>query len=150
MLTDLILAILHHLAIVSLIVLLAFEFALLRPGITAESLRRVTKVDAAYGASAAFVIVIGICRVIWGIKGADFYLSNPWFWAKMASFAAIGLLSIPPTLALLKWRKASREDPGFQPRHGEIARLRVFVHAEVALLGLVVIFAAAMARNGGF
>ena len=147
MLTDLILAILHHLAIVSLIVLLAFEFALLKPGISALNLRRVIRVDAAYGAVAGLVIVFGVCRVIWGIKGAEFYLSNPWFWAKMASFAGIGLLSIPPTLALLKWRKQAAE---FLPADGEIARLRRFLHAEVALLALVVTFAAMMARYGGF
>jgi len=150
MLTDLILAVLHHLAIVCLIVLLAFEFALLRPGITSENLRRAAKADAAYGATATLVIVIGVCRVIWGIKGADFYLSNPWFWAKMVSFAGVGLLSVPPTLALLKWRKASKLDAGFLPPQNDVARLRLFVHAEVALLGLVVIFAAAMARNGDF
>jgi putative membrane protein len=51
-LTDLILAILHHLAIVSLIALLAFESALLRPGITAENLSRLTRIDAAYGMTA--------------------------------------------------------------------------------------------------
>lgn len=150
MLTDLILAILHHLAIVSLIVLLACEFALLRPGIGRNNLARVVRLDAAYGATASLVIVIGICRVIWGIKGADFYLSNPWFWAKMVSFAAIGMLSIPPTLALLKWRKQMRADSLFLPPDGEIAGLRRFLHAEVGLLALVVAFAAAMARYGGF
>jgi len=150
MLTDLILAILHHLAIVTLIVLLAFEFALLRPGITADNLRRVTNVDAAYGACAALVVMIGVSRVIWGAKGADFYISNPWFWAKMASFLCIALLSIPPTLALVKWRKASRENSAFRPVDGEIARLRRFVHVEVGLLALVVGFAAAMARYGAF
>jgi putative membrane protein len=150
MLLDLILAILHHVAIVTLIVLLAFEFALLKPGIAPKDLHRVTRVDAAYGAVAGLVIAIGICRVIWGAKGADFYLSNPWFWAKMASFAAIGLLSIPPTLALLKWRKASRADGVFLPPDADIARLRRFLHAEVALLALVVAFAAAMARYGAF
>jgi putative membrane protein len=150
MLTDLILAVLHHLAIVTLIVLLGFEFALLRPGITADNLRRVTNVDAAYGAAAGLVIVIGVSRVIWGAKGAEFYLSNPWFWAKMASFLCIGLLSIPPTLALLKWRRVSRQDAAFLPPDGEIAHLRRFVHAEVGLLALVVAFAAAMARYGAF
>lgn len=113
MLTDLILAILHHLAIVTLIVLLAFEFALLRPGLSTTDLRRLANVDAAYGAVAGLVVVIGVCRVIWGAKGPDFYLANPWFWAKMASFAAIGLLSLPPTLALLKWRKAMKQDLSF-------------------------------------
>jgi len=150
MLTDLFLAILHHLAIVSLIAMLAFESALLRPGITALNLSRVTRVDAGYGMTAGLVIVIGVCRVIWGIKGADFYLSNPWFWAKMASFAGIGLLSIPPTLALLKWRKQSRSDPAFLPADADIKRLRGFIQAEVGLLLLVVTFAAMMARYGGF
>lgn len=150
MLTDLILAVLHHLAIVTLIVLLAFEFALLRPGITADNLRRVTNVDAGYGATAGLVIVIGVSRVIWGAKGADYYLSNPWFWAKMASFLLIGLLSLPPTLALLKWRRARASDSAFLPADGDVARLRRFVHAEVGLLALVVGFAAAMARYGGF
>ena len=148
MLTDLILAILHHLAIVTLIVLLAVEFALLRPGITADNLRRVAHVDAAYGAAAGLVVVIGVSRVIWGAKGAEYYLSNPWFWAKMASFLCIGLLSIPPTLALLKWRREARRDAGFCPSDHDIARLRRFVHAEVGLLALVVGFAATMARYG--
>jgi putative membrane protein len=150
MLIDLVLAILHHLAIVSLIVLLAFEFALLRPGLSVKDLIRVTRMDAGYGATAGLVIVIGICRVIWGAKGADFYLSNPWFWAKMASFALIGLLSIPPTLALLKWRMASKRDAQFLPPDADVARLRVFLQCEVALLALVVTFAAAMARYGAF
>ncbi len=150
MLTDLILAILHHLAIVTLIVLLAFEFALLKPGLDAKDLSRVARADAAYGATAGLLIVIGICRVIWGAKGAAFYLSNPWFWAKMASFAAIGLLSIPPTIALLKWRKASRQDAAFLPLEREVARLRAFLHGEIGLLALVVAFAAAMARYGAF
>ncbi len=150
MLTDLILAILHHLAIVTLIVLLAIEFALLKPGMAGCDLRRLIKVDAGYGAVAGFVIAVGICRVIWGAKGADFYLSNPWFWAKMASFAAIGLLSIPPTIALLKWRKALKQNSQFLPPDIDLTRLRRFVHAEVALLALVVVFAAAMARYGGF
>ncbi|RZL05150.1 MAG: DUF2214 family protein, partial [Rubrivivax sp.] len=101
MMTDLILASLHHVAIVALIVLLAAEFVLLRPGLDRAALKRLTGLDAAYGLSAVAVIGIGIARVIWGIKGADFYLSNPWFWAKMVSFAAIGLLSAPPTIAIL-------------------------------------------------
>lgn len=132
MLTDLILAVLHHLAIVTLIVLLAFEFALLRPGITGDNLRRLTNVDAVYGACAGLVVVIGVSRVIWGAKGADFYLSNPWFWAKMASLVCIALLSIPPTLALLKWRKASRQNSAFQPVDGALWRLLIRDKASAA------------------
>lgn len=149
MLTDLILAILHHIAIVTLIMLLGVEFALLRPGLSASDLRRLANIDAAYGVTAGLVIAIGICRVIWGAKGADFYLANVWFWAKMASFAAIGLLSLPPTMKLLAWRRALKQDASFLPPAADVAALRKFVHAEVALLALVVAFAATMARSSG-
>jgi putative membrane protein len=150
MLSDLILAILHHLAVVILIVLIAVELGLLKPGLSVRDLRILAIVDAAYGATAGLVIIIGVCRVIWGIKGVDFYLSNPWFWSKMASFALIGILSVPPTIAILKWRKVGRADATFLPPDTEVSRLRVFVKTQVALLALVVAFAAAMARYGAF
>jgi len=150
MLADLILAILHHLVVLALVVLITVELLLLRPGLTSKDLGTLIKVDAAYGASAGLVIVIGIFRVIWGIKGADFYLGNPWFWTKMATFLVIGLLSIPPTIAILKWRKAQRMEATFQPPAGEVARLRRFVKHEAALLGIVFASAAVMARHGAF
>lgn len=150
MFADLILAILHHLAVAILIVLIAVELALLKPGMTSRDLRILTGVDAGYGASAGLVIVIGICRVLWGIKTADFYLGNPWFWAKMASFVTMGLLSIPPTIAILKWRKAQQQHSDFLPSNDAIAGLRRFVKLQVAMLAVILASAAAMARYGAF
>lgn len=150
MLADLVLAILHHLAVLALVVLVAVEVMLLRPGLTPKDLGKLVKVDAAYGGSAMLVIVIGIARVIWGIKGADFYLSNPWFWTKMAVFLVIGLLSIPPTIAILKWRKALASDATFLPPEADIARLRRYAKHEAMLLAIVFASAAAMARYGAF
>jgi putative membrane protein len=150
MFADLILAILHHLAIATLIVLIAVELALLKPGMTSRDLRILTRIDAGYGASAGLVIVIGICRVIWSIKTADFYLGNPWFWTKMESFAALGLLSIPPTIAILKWRKAQQQNSDFLPPNDTVVGLRRFVKLQVALLAVILASAAAMARYGAF
>ena len=150
MLADLVLAILHHLAVLALVVLVAVEVMLLRPGLTPKDLGKLVKVDAAYGGSAMLVIVIGIARVIWGIKGADFYLSNPWFWTKMAVFLVIGLLSIPPTIAILKWRKALASDATFLPPEADIARLRRYAKHEAMLLAIVFASAAALARYGAF
>lgn len=150
MLADLLLAILHHLAIAALIVLIAVELALLKPGMTPRDLQILVRVDAGYGMSAGLVIVIGICRVIWGIKTADFYLENPWFWTKMASFAVMGLLSVPPTITILKWRKAQRQNPDFLPPSVTILDLRRFVKLQVAMLAIILASAAAMARYGAF
>lgn len=150
MLADLLLAVLHHLAIAALIVLIAAEMALLKPGMTPRDLQILVRVDAGYGMSAGLVIVIGICRVIWGIKTADFYLENPWFWTKMASFAVMGLLSVPPTITILKWRKAQRQNADFLPPSITILDLRRFVKLQVAMLAIILASAAAMARYGAF
>ena len=51
-----------NIVIVTLIVLLGFEFALLRPGISPDNLRRVTNVDAGYGAAAGLNEASGSTR----------------------------------------------------------------------------------------
>ena len=148
MAADLILAIAHHLLIVGLIVMMATEAARLRPGLNGEDLAALARMDAGYGATAGLIVVVGALRVVFGIKGYHYYLPNPWFWGKMVAFGAIGLLSVPPTLALLKWKKAQLADPGFTPADAEIARARRFVLGEIGLLPVVVACAAAMARLG--
>ena len=69
------------------------------------------------------------------------------FWGKMAAFVIVGLLSIQPTIALGRWAKALKADAGFVPPAGEIAKSRKFLNAEVLILVLIPIFAAAMARG---
>src|SRR6201989_1845334 len=102
--TDLILAIAHHLCVFTLAGLLIAEVALLRPGLAGERIKQIAAIDAAYGAMAGLIIVVGILRVIFGDKGAEYYIHNWAFWLKMAAFLLVGLLSVPPTLALLGWR----------------------------------------------
>ncbi|MDB5453220.1 MAG: hypothetical protein JWO33_1798 [Caulobacteraceae bacterium] len=146
--TDLLLAVCHHLAVFTLVAILAVEFSLLGPGLSGAGLKRVARLDGAYGATAGLVILIGVARVVWGLKGWAYYQHNPWFWGKMAAFAAIGGLSILPTAALLKWRKAANADAAFLPPAAAVARLRTYVGLELALVAVVVACAAAMARLG--
>ncbi|WP_316976764.1 DUF2214 family protein [Shumkonia mesophila] len=148
--TDLFLAILHHLLAFGLVAILAAQFALVRPPLAGPQLARLARLDAAYGATAAALIAVGIARLAWGARGADYYLADPWFWAKMAAFAAIGGLSAVPTLTLVKWRKAAAADPAFAPTAEARLRVRRFVAAELALVPAVLVFAAAMARYGTF
>jgi putative membrane protein len=143
--TDLALAIVHHLLAFGLAAMLACELVLVRPGMAGAQAVRVARLDAGYGASAGLILAIGILRVMYGLKGPEYYLDNVWFWAKLISFAAMGLLSIPPTVRFLKWRKAAA-NPGFAPAPEEIASVRAFVRLELLLLVLVIVFAATMAR----
>jgi putative membrane protein len=147
--TDLILAILHHTLVFGLAGVLAAEIAMMRPGLTLVGLKRLAIVDAHYGALAGLIIVVGILRVVYGIKGPDAYLPNVFFWAKMAAFAAVALLSIAPTVRIVAWRRKAKVDPAFCPFEEEVKRVRGFLLAEAAVFVLIPVFAAVMARGYG-
>lgn len=146
---DLLLAITHHLAVFTLVALYAAEFALLRPGLAGPRLHQLARIDAAYGGVAGLVIVVGIIRVIFGAAGWEYYVTNLAFWGKMAAFLVMGLLTIPPTMAIRKWLKTTATDNAYAPPATEIASSRRFVHLQAGVLVLIPIFAAAMARGYG-
>lgn len=146
---DLILASAHHLAVFALVVLLAVEFAILRPGLSPAVLKRLGGIDGAYGMCALLVLIIGFARVFSGSAGSGYYLTNWVFWTKIGLFVIVGLLSIVPTIRILAWRKALAADPGFVPADAEVRGLRRYLHAELGVLFLIPLFAAAMARGYG-
>jgi putative membrane protein len=146
---DLVLAVLHHLLILSLAGLMMAGFVLARPGLGGGALKTLGRIDASYGGTAVLILIVGFSRVFLGAKGADFYLHNPLFWAKIAAFAVVGLLSIAPTMAILKWRKQAAADPAFAPSDADVAKVRKVMLAELLVFALIPIFAAAMARGYG-
>ncbi len=143
---DLLLAILHHILVFSLAGILAAEWVLVRPGLSGQSLQLLGRIDGAYGGIAMAVIVVGICRVVFGLKGWEYYVSNHAFWGKMAAFVIVGLLSIRPTMRILAWRRA---DDAAVP-DAEIAAVRTWLRAEIGFFGLILVFAAMMARGIGY
>jgi putative membrane protein len=149
MLTDLLLAIAHHLLIFSVLAVLVMELMIARPEMTAAQLQRLGRLDLAYGLLAAAILIIGFGRVFLGAKPWEFYIYNWVFWAKIAAFIAVGVLSIPPTLRIAGWRVALAGDPSFRPSASEVVEVRRFMHYEAVVFILIPIFAAMMARGYG-
>lgn len=141
---NLVLAIAHHLAVFTMVAIYAAEFALLRPGIEGKRLQQLGKIDAAYGAVAGLVVVIGIIRVIFGGAGWEYYVGNWAFWLKMAAFISVGLASIPPTVAIMRWRRA-----GIAPSADDVNSARRYLRLQAGLFLLIPTFAATMARGYG-
>lgn len=139
------LAIAHHILIFGLAIMLAMELAYLRG--ERPPIKRLAGLDAGYGMTALLIVAVGVGRVLWGAKGWAAYEANPFFWAKVGTFAVIGLCSIAPTLAFLRWRKTLRADPTFAPDPSKVARVARWVRIELLLLFPLVAFAAAMARS---
>ena len=150
MYTDLLLAIAHHLLIFALAAVIATELVLVRPGLKAETLGLLGRIDGAYGMIAMLIILVGIGRVFFGLKGWEYYIYYWAFWAKMASFLAVGLLSIRPTMRIIGWRKAATGNPGFTVPDAEIGSMRSYLHAEAMVFILIPAFAAVMARGIGY
>jgi len=146
---DLILAIAHHLVVFTLVAVFAAEFALLRPGLEGKDVVRLAAMDGVYGAAAGLVVVVGIVRVIFGAAGWEYYVGNWVFWAKMVAFVLMGLASIPGTMAMARWRRAAKADPGFVPPAGEVGEARRMLWVQAALLVFIPSLAAAVARGYG-
>jgi putative membrane protein len=143
-------AFLHHVAAFALVAALVVEFVLIRGELTVESARKIVRFDAVYGAAAGLVLVIGLLRVFYFEKGAAYYFHSAPFLAKLALFAAIGLLSIVPTLEFLSWRKALAQGqvPVTDPR--KLRTMRSIIHYELAGVVLLLACAALMTRGIGY
>lgn len=147
--SDLLLAVGHHVLVFALAGILAYEIGVVRVDMSARAGASVARVDLWYGILAVAIIVVGFTRATVAAKGWGYYSVNAFFWAKIATFAVVGLLSIGPTVIFIRWRRAAQATPAFTPSREDIRRVRRFLWAEVAFFALIPIFAAAMARGYG-
>ena len=143
-------AFLHHVAAFALVAGLAVELVLIRDQLTAATMRRIVRVDAIVGLSAAAVLLVGLARVFWFEKGAAYYFHSWPFIGKLGMFTLVALLSIHPTVSFVKWGQALKQ--GRTPVVDAAAQrnLRRLIHAELGGVVLILLFAAMMARGVGF
>jgi len=146
---DALLAYLHYISIFTLIVFITAEAVVLRPGMTPETRQRLVRYDAVYGFAALAVLVTGGLRVFYGAKGYAFYVHNPVFHVKVGLFILVGLLSIMPTVTILRWKKQAKTLPDFVPMPSEIAKTRRWVMVESHLIVFIPLAAVLMARGIG-
>jgi putative membrane protein len=143
-------AFLHHLAAFALVAALTAELVLIRSELTLDNARRILRFDAAYGISAGVLLAAGMLRVFSFEKGAAYYFQSAPFLVKLALFAAIGLLSIVPTLEFLSWRKtlAQGQVPVVEPRR--LQAIRSIIHWELVCIVPILICAVLMSRGAGY
>ena len=101
------LAYLHYLSIILTGGFLIAELVMCRPEMTQEQRRRLSGIDVVFFVSALLALATGLLRLFFYTKGVVFYTGNPAFWAKMALYVIIAALSIKPTRAFLRWKRAA-------------------------------------------
>ena len=141
-------AFLHHLCAFTLVAAVAIEFALIRGELTLSSARRLVVTDMLYGIAAGALLVIGLSRVFFFEKGADYYFHSHAFLAKFSLFVVVGLLSIVPTLEFLSWRKATTAGqlPAISAR--KLRLVTGVIHGELFAIVIILLCAAIVARGG--
>ena len=149
MLLDAALAYAHFVAVFLVFGTLSAEAFIVRLPANAATLRLLARVDLLFGISAGLAVAAGLARVYFGAKGAAYYWAEPFFWAKMAAFAIVGLISIVPTLRFIRWRKAAAADGAFVAPEADMKAVRRLIMIELHLFALIPLFAVLMARGIG-
>ncbi len=144
---EALLAGLHILAILSLVVFLSSQAALCRTEwMNAAVVRRLSRLDMIYGMTAVAVLLTGLARTWWGVKGLGWYWGQPLLHVKFGLFVVIGLISIKPTLTYRRWVKALDGGAGL-PSDAEVRATRRLVMIQAHLLMLIPIAAVMLARG---
>jgi len=147
---DAIFAYLHYIAIFALLWFLAKQWTLLRAGAQKLDVQRLVLADRGFGLAAGAVVAAGVLRLVFGAKPWAFYAHNPAFHAKIALFVGVGIISIWPTRAFLRWRKAALADADFRVGASEWQRVKRLVLVEIHLIALIPLLAVLMARGIGY
>jgi putative membrane protein len=149
MVTTALMAFLHHVLAFTLTACLVYEFIAYRKNMGIAEIRRIQRVDLAYGISAGLLVLVGLLRVFFFEKGVNFYVNNPFFWVKMVAFLLVGLLSIDPTIRYIRWNRTLRQNGVPEISEPEYKRTRVLLWLEVVGIAVILLAAPMMARGIG-
>ncbi|MCB0804517.1 MAG: DUF2214 family protein [Bacteroidales bacterium] len=140
---------LHFLSIMVLMGGLIAEHLILKPKLTNQQVKTLATVDLIYGIAAVMVLVTGLLRwFVWG-KGADYYLSNPFFHTKVTLFIIVGIISIWPTILFLKWRKSVKKGETPLIEEKKVKRTLMLIRIQLLLVALIPLLAVMVARGYG-
>ena len=137
----------HFVAILSLVVFITSEAALCRPEwLNAAVVRRLGRLALLYLGAAVAVLLTGLARTYWGMKGGGWYWQQPLLHLKLTLFVVIGLISIQPTLAFRRWVKQVDAD-GTLPDAVEVRRVRRLVMIQAHIMVLIPLAGSLLARG---
>ena len=144
---EAVLASVHLLAILTLVVFLTSQAALCRvEWMNAAVVQRLAKLDMIYGIVAVILLLTGIARLVWGVKGMGGYVASPLFHLKMTLFVVAVLLSLKPTFTYRRWKK-TLDATGQLPAPEEVKQTRKWVMWQGHVLPVIAVVAIFWARG---
>ncbi len=149
MILEALLAYAHIAAILTLVVFMTSRAALCRPEwLNAAVVVRLGRVDRIFQGAMVFVLITGLARMVWGVKGLSWHAGQPLLQLKIALFAVIWLISLRATKSFGRWQRGLAATGGL-PAAAEIDSARRWVMIEAHLLLVLPLAAVFVARGIG-
>ncbi len=144
-----IVAYVHYLSFMLCFGALVFERVRLKPQPNRQESIAMVVADVIYGVAGLALLVSGILRVKYFGVGGEFYTQNPIFWAKVALFVCVGLLSLYPTITYILWAIPLSKGNLPQVPENLVLRLRLMINFEIIGFTLIPLLAVFMSRGIG-
>jgi putative membrane protein len=139
----------HLLAILTAVVFITSETAIARSEwLNAKVVYRLVTVNRIYLIGLAAVLLTGLARIWWGIKGDAWYWGNWLLHLKLTLFIVVALLAIKPARMYRRWLR-QLEATGALPDDLQVRTARRQVMVAAHLIALVPIAGAFLARGFG-
>lgn len=146
---EAILAAVHLLAILTAVVFVTSETAICRSEwMNAKVVQRLVTVDRIYLVGLAAVLLSGLARIYWGMKGDAWYWGNWLLHLKLTLFVLVALLAVKPARMYRTWARELAAT-GALPGEGEVRFARRQVMIAAHLIALVPVAGAFLARGFG-
>ena len=138
--TESVLASLHIVAILGLVVFASSQAALCRvEWMNAAVVRRLRRLDGIFWGAWLLLLLTGAARVLWGIKGWQWYVGQPLFHVRMTLIVLAMALALRPSVTMRRWARAldaNGQLPTAQAIHS--VRRAIMLHTHVMPLAAVV------------
>tara|TARA_B100000700_G_scaffold294835_1_gene357170 strand:+ start:273 stop:758 length:486 start_codon:yes stop_codon:yes gene_type:complete len=105
--------------------------------------------DIVYGIAGVALLISGIYRVIKFGQGSEFYTHNPLFWIKIIAFAAVGTLSLYPTITYVLWAIPLSKGNLPEVSSNLVSRLKKIINIEILGFASIPFLATLMSRGVG-
>ena len=136
----------HFISIFAIVGSLVSEHLLLKKTMTRAEIGRVSRIDAVYGIAALTLVIAGLTLWLGSVGKPIWFYSKNWvFHLKLTLVAAIGLLSIYPTMFFLRNRKGVASEIVVIP-----SAVFTIVRIQLSLLLVIPLLAGLMAHGVGY
>lgn len=137
----------HHLAVLTVLGCALMSIVQLRKPLDLNTARLLRNTDMLNGIAATLVLLVGLVRVFYLEKGAAYYFHNGPFLLKLVLYGLASVLSLVPTLEILRWRVPLKR--GLLPTvsRQNLARMRTVAYGQLACIFAMVVCANLAARG---